>query len=94
MTMEPAGKRPGAEQVLRSRQCGIFIQMDILGEDEVSPSMGPLILFLCINTLLPPEIAWVQSCTVFQEMPGRFFVAVYGFKCFSFYCILHAIKEK
>ena len=80
MTMEPAGKCPGAEQVLRSRQCGIFVQMDILGEDEI--------LFLCINTLLPPEIAWVQSCTAFQEMPGCFFVAVYCFRCFSFYCIL------
>lgn len=88
MTMEPAGKCPGAEQVMRSRQCGIFIQTDLLAEDEVSPSMDLSILFLSINTLLPPEIAWVQPCAVFQEMPACFFVAVYGFKCFSFYCIL------
>lgn len=50
--------------------------------------MGPLTLFLCTNTLLPPEIARVQPCRVFWEMPGCLFVAVSGFKCFSFYCIL------
>lgn len=88
MTVEPAGKCPGAEQVTRSRRCGAFIQTCVSGEHEVCPSTGPPTLFLCANTLLPPEMARGRPCTVFEEMPGCFFVAFYGFKCFSFYCTL------
>lgn len=86
MPMEPAGKSPRAEQAMRSTVWGFH--SDIPGEDEIPPSMEPSILFLCVTTLLPPKIACIQSCSVFWEMPGCFFVVVYGFKCFSFYCIL------
>lgn len=60
MTMDPAGKCSGAEQVMRSSQGGVFIQMEIPEDDEVSPGTGPLIPFFCTSSLSPPAVAWVQ----------------------------------
>lgn len=93
MPMETAGKSLRAEQVIRSTVWDFH--SDIPWEHEISPSMGSSILFLCATTLFPPKIVCIQSCSVFQEMPGCFFVVVYVFKCF--FLLLHtsdAIKEK